>query len=123
MQSGAQGGNPRVCDGYWNSAFAYCDSLASITIPESVTAIEIGAFANCLSLESSQSLTVIGEFAFQGCSYCSSLEGITIPQSVMAIGDYAFAECKSLQNITIPESLREDGQRAFDSELQVIYII
>ena len=87
-----------------------------------MTAIEIGAFANCLSLESPQSLTVIGEFAFQGCSYCSSLEGITIPQSVMAIGDYAFEECKSLQNITIPESLREDGQRAFDGELQVIYI-
>jgi len=51
-----------------SSAFSYCSSLESITIPDSVTSI--------------------GERAF---FYCSSLESITIPDGVTSIGVGAFS--------------------------------
>ena len=49
------------------SAFMWCSSLTSVTIPNSVTSIEYEAF-----------------------SLCSSLTSVTIPNSVTSIGNYAF---------------------------------
>ena len=55
------------------SAFAYCDSLTSITIPCGVTEIGGDAFYNCYNLTD-----------------------ITIPSSVVKIGENAFERCRSL---------------------------
>ena len=74
-------------------AFSGRESLTSITIPPSVTAIGKEAFSSCKSLTSitiPPSATAIGSDAFSGCE---SLTSITIPPSVTAIGDYAFQTC------------------------------
>ena len=87
-----------------NSAF-YDSDLTSIAIPESVTSIGDCAFEYCSSLTSiiiPKSVTSIGYSAFSGCS---SLTAITIPESVMSIGYYAFSGCGSLTSITIPKSV------------------
>ena len=86
-----------------SSAFRYCSSLTSITIPESVTSIGYSAFEKCSSLTSitipeNSRLTSIRGFAF---SYCSSLTSITIPESVTSIGDEAFYGCSSLLEVFI----------------------
>ena len=56
------------------NAFAWCDSLRSITIPDGVTIIDRGAF-----------------------QYCRSLTSITIPDSVTYISAEAFDGCDSLK--------------------------
>ena len=56
--------------------FYYCESLTSVTIPNSVTSI--------------------GWYAFKGCS---SLTSITIPNSVKSIGEGAFLKCSSLTSV------------------------
>ena len=110
--------------------------LASITIPNSVTSIEAGAFSGCSSLTSitiPNSVTSIGSSAFDGCSSltsvaipssvtsiekrtfrgCSSLTSVTIPNSITSIGESAFEGCSSLTSVTIPESVRSIGNSAF----------
>lgn len=72
-------------------AFAGCDSLSNITIPNSVTSIGDSAFA---------------------C--CESLSSITIPDSVTSISNGAFACCDSLSSITIPDSVTSIGKSAFE---------
>ncbi|MCI5669795.1 MAG: leucine-rich repeat domain-containing protein [Bacilli bacterium] len=64
-------GNGLSSIGAW--IFHECSSLASVTIPDSVTSIESLAF-----------------------SFCTSLTSINIPASVASIGEYAFQCCESL---------------------------
>ena len=69
-------------------------------IPNSVTSIGDSAFQYCSSLTSIEipdSVTSIGWGVFYGCS---SLTSIEIPNSVTSIGDYAFYGCSSLTKIT-----------------------
>ena len=94
-------------------AFEDCNSLASVTIPNSVTSIGNDAFGGCNSLASvtiPSSVTSIGDGAF---SYCNSLASVTIPNSVTSIGDSAFYDCDSLASVTIPNSVTSIGDSAF----------
>ena len=94
-------------------AFSRCSNLTSITIPSSVIWIANGVFYNCSSLTYvtiPNSVTEIGSEAFAGCE---SLISITIPNSVTSIGDWAFAGCESLTSVTIPNSVTEIGLEAF----------
>ena len=95
------------------NAFSGCESLQSITIPNSVMSIGDYAFCSCKSLQSitiPNSVMSIGYFAFCSCRY---LQSITIPNSVMSIGNGAFCGCKSLQSVTIPNSVTSIGNEAF----------
>lgn len=74
-------------------AFAGCESLESVFIPNSVTEIGNCAFYKCQSLKYvsiSNSVTRIGDYAF---AYCTSLKSIIMPNSVTQIGLHAFFEC------------------------------
>lgn len=63
-----------------DSAFYFCDSLTTVSIPDSVTSIGDGAFY-----------------------YCDSLTSVSIPDSVTSIGDYAFGDCSNL-TLTVPRN-------------------
>ena len=100
------------------SAFTYCDSLTSITIPASVTGIGSSAFYWCTSLtsvtfEENSQLTSIEDFAFFNCP---SLTSVTFGENskLTSIGNSAFYSCESLTSITIPESVISIGEKAFE---------
>ena len=113
------------------NAFYHCDSLVSVTIPDSVIIIDgnrnisEGAFYACYNLsavnfgENSQ-LDSIGDCAFLDCI---SLKLITIPDSVTSIGDCAFSECLRLTSIIIPDSVTSIGYYAFGDCLVLTSII
>ena len=94
-------------------AFFSCSGLTSITIPNGVTSIGVGAFEDCWSLISitiPNSVTSIEGEAFFGCS---SLTSITIPNSVTSIGYNAFNGCSGLTSITIPNGVTSIEGEAF----------
>jgi hypothetical protein len=96
-------------------AFAYCTSLTSVILPNSVT--NMGSFMNCTRLMSvtiPNSVTSIGNYTF---AYCTSLTNITIPNGVTWIGNAAFLDCTSLTDITIPNNVTFLGVSAFQNSL------
>ncbi|MBR2296972.1 MAG: InlB B-repeat-containing protein, partial [Clostridia bacterium] len=98
-----------VCESIGESAFSGCDSLTSITIPDSVTSIGNYAFRNCTSLTSvtiGESVTSIGYSAFYGCT---ALTSITIPDSVTTIELFAFDDCDSLTTINCEAESQPSG--------------
>ena len=98
-----------------NYAFRNCYSLASITIPDSVTSIGNYVFYGCYSLASitiPDGVTSIGTSAF---SSCHSLASITIPDSVISIDVSAFINCYSLASITIPDGVTSIGSSVFNN--------
>lgn len=94
-------------------AFNSCYSLASITIPESITSIGNYAFYHCYSLTSitiPKNVTSIGNDAFNDCY---NLTSITIPKSVTSISSNSFTSCYNLASITIPYSVTNIISGAF----------
>lgn len=86
-------------------AFDGCTSLTSVTIPGSVTSFGTGVFMGCSSLTSvtlSEGVKSISSQMFYGCH---ALTSVTIPSTVERIGEYAFLECISLTALTIPEGV------------------
>lgn len=95
------------------SAFLDCHSLTTVNIPEIITAIPPACFKNCSSLSSillSEKTEVIGSNAFEGCV---KLESIVIPKHVIEIREEAFKTCISLKVIRIPSSVDKLYRCAF----------
>lgn len=83
------------------------------SIPNGVTSIANGAFADCWQLTGviMNGVTSIGKDAF---NTCSALTSITIPDGVSIISNRAFYNCESLKNVTIPNSVLIIDEEAFD---------
>ena len=100
------------------AAFAYCHNLAGIQVDEANPAYASKAgvlFTKSLATLKScpggrrgvysvpPSVTVIGPYAFAGCS---GLTTLTLPPSVTRIRKYAFAGCSGLTTLTLPDSVQ-----------------
>ncbi len=117
-------------------AFCNCESLTTITIPNTVTSIGSSTFSSAYSLKHvilPSSITTVGMNAFYGCYslmniiipngitriedetfyYCYSLRNIILPNSITSIGTYAFQQCYSLTDINIPNGIKGINSHAF----------
>ena len=79
--------------------------IAEAVLSNSLKKIGHSAFANCEKLKNIKipdSVKNIGNNAFE---YCSNLEKINFPESVENIGNYLFDSCENL-TVKIPETLK-----------------
>ena len=94
-------------------AFQQCTSLKSVKLPNSLEVVPAGIFVSCTALESvtlGKNVTEIGDMAF---GYCTTLKEINIPDTVTTIGDQVFCYATSLESIEIPDSVTSLGQLTF----------
>ncbi len=121
----------------YQSAFANCGLIQSVSIPSTVKKIGSHAFEFCSQLETidlsdldidtlelntfswcekltnislPRNLKVIKGYVFSGCS---ALKEINIPDTVTSIGESTFYQCAALDNIELPDGLEELGCDAF----------
>jgi len=107
-------------------AFFACNSLTSITIPDSVISVEGNAFSWCNNLTSIYVDTSNTFFvSVNGILFDynkttiityplgNDSETYGIPTGVTTIGDNVFAGCSSLTSITIPDSVTTIGKWVF----------
>lgn len=132
--------------GYWifrgeptligRRALSNKNTLVSVEMPDSITAIGIEAFNGCTLLSEiniPDSVASIGNYAFSGCrnatslhlpsglttidygtfNDCSGLTTVTIPESVTFIRDYAFNGCSNLSSATLSDNVEVIGYAAF----------
>lgn len=100
-----------LCD----EAFAYCDQITSVTIPDSVKSIGSKAFYRCegmTSVDIPESVTSIGDGAFYGCR---KLVNVNIPYEVTSISCFDFKGSGSLINIEVQEN--NDNFKSIDGIL------
>ena len=104
-------------------AFANCDSLVSLTVPDYITSIGEEAFRGCTSLERVElgdGLSILSAGTFDGCT---GLTAVTLGSNLFQICGSstvgstplagAFRNCSSLETLFIPSSVFLIGQGAF----------
>ena len=94
------------------NTFSGCTTLATITIPDTVTNNMIGAFYGCglKHIDLPQGLLNIGDGTFGDCH---ELTEITIPDSVTNIGSRVFKYCWNMTNAVVGANVRALGSQAF----------
>lgn len=104
---------PNSVESIGGYAFQYCNYLETVVLPNGLKSISYNTFYDCNSLKSiviPNSVTSIGYMAF---GYCYGLESIVIPNSVTYIDYNAFSYCDNLKNIVIGSSLNDVGYQSF----------
>lgn len=92
-------------------AFSY-SGLTGIALPDGLTGVVDNLLSHCESLTSvtiPQSVTSIGTSAFSGCS----LQGVTLPSGVTQIKMSAFVHCTQAE-IALPDGVTSIDANAFD---------
>lgn len=120
-------------------AFKDCSVLRSVSLPETMKSIALGAFDGCSSLEAvdiPDKVVYIGPETFANCTdltsvslpeglndtienstfeNCKALKSVSIPAGVKYIGDRAFNRCLSLSSVEIPQGVESIGAIAFQN--------
>ena len=96
-----------------NTNLALMDENGSLTIPENVTAIGEGAFADLSGLKTIIIPGTVEEIRKNAFANNTDLENVILEEGIKTIGYGAFKGCSNLINITIPNSVENIEALAF----------
>ena len=96
---------PASLTGNASEMFSGCKSLKKVNFAEGATTIPNGLFKNMsiTTFECPDSITRIGNEAFQNCS---KLESVVLSKNLEKIGASAFENCTKLTEVELPETLK-----------------
>ncbi len=120
---------PSTIDGYTVDsvgayAFYNCNTIESITVPNTVLSIGDRAFQGCSGVTQFNMGSSVTSLAIACFAYMSSLTDFVIGSSVQTIANDVFYGCSKLESITLPPSVQSIGNSAFYgcSSLNAVHI-
>lgn len=99
-------------------AFAETSALSSFTFPQTLTAVGEESFtgSGIVTANLPQSVTYLGAGAFADCT---KLVYAQVPAAIQAIRERTFRNCTELKNVSIPEGIRYIGAAAFQNDVSL----
>ena len=98
-----------------NGNLLLMDSNGTLTIPDRVTKIGEGAFANLEGLKTIIIPGTVEEIAASAFAHNKTLETVIMKDGVKVIGVCAFEQCAQLKTVEMPDSIETIGSQAFYS--------
>lgn len=95
------------------SAFAWCTSLRSVTLPDGLEDIASQAFAYCGNLTEINIPATVRHIGANTFSFCSSLTSMALPSQLTELESYAFSECTALKEVIFPANGNMLGEMIF----------
>lgn len=121
----------------FSEAFSDAPNLKSVTLPESMSDIDDGAFNNCKNLEEilvdedspfyTAQKGILYELGDEGAKrrlvFCplKNLKVFSAPEGLEWIDSCAFGECKDLQSVYLPASVKKIGSAFASADLRNVY--
>lgn len=126
-------------------AFAECENLTRLSLPDSVSlidtkaftktglgefiapaslsAVDSGAFAHCENLRRAD-FSKVDEMVhiwYDVFEDCKALQEVILPKSIRKVGGRIFHDCPSLRSVRLPDNIEEwSGSQFFDKHTEVI---
>ena len=95
------------------------ENTGTLRLPESVTSIGEGAFADLEGLKTIIIPGTVKEIKKEAFRGNKDLETVIMEEGVEIIGYNAFQGCPNLTNVNMPQSLKEIRNQAFDSDSNI----
>ena len=96
-----------------NGNLLLMDETGTLTIPDSVTKIGEGAFANLSGLKTIIIPGTVKEIGASAFAYNKTLETVIMQDGVEIIGNAAFSSCDNLVNVNMAKTIKDIGAYAF----------
>lgn len=99
-------------------AFAETSALSSFTFPQTLTAVGAESFtgSGIVTANLPQSVTYLGAGTFADCT---KLVYAQVPAAIQAVRERTFRNCTELKNVSIPEGIRYIGAAAFQNDVSL----
>ena len=104
------------------NVFIACDSLQSVTFPQSLRIIQATSFAYCSSLTNLNFPPKLERIGYRAFEKCDSIEELTFPESVKYILSFSFNSCKRLTRLVVPEETHIIGESAFADCINLAHV-
>ncbi len=103
-----------------SESFAGCSGITKLTISDSVTNVQKGAFDGCDEIISVENGVIyVDKWAI---SFIGTRNTVNLRSDTQGIADFAFENATSLSKISIPESTKYIGKSAFAGCSELAYI-
>jgi hypothetical protein len=96
-----------------NGNLLLVDENGTLTLPDSVTKIGEGAFANVEGLKTIIIPGSVKEIAENAFSNNKTLETVILNEGIEIIGGSAFSQCDNLVNVQLPSTIKKIKNNAF----------
>mmetsp|Transcript_28151 Transcript_28151/g.32810 ORF Transcript_28151/g.32810 Transcript_28151/m.32810 type:complete len:483 (+) Transcript_28151:58-1506(+) len=103
-------------------AFANCDQLEIVKLPDGLKIIDIHAFSGCVKLRRINFPATLENIYAYGFYGCVSLKEVKLPPSLRRIYQGTFCDCTSLRIVNLPPLLEEISAGAFCGCISLITV-